>query len=334
MKNLFLTSIGSLLIGALAAQSPVITASNVHLIGDQTPIAWCSNSVEPGDAGVDVTWDFSNLVESEEQIFDYVEPSTSVFGYQFPNATLCAIGDNNYQSFYRLTDDFLTIEGYAGIQEGTSDTLKILYSDVEELLPIPFEYGDTHLDTFEGVSQAMGFDVNFTGEIDLEVDGYGTLILPNGTYDDAIRYHFTRSQDNTIFGQTTTTTKEQWGWMSANHRFWLCLMETNNDGFGTEDIVWYSKNPLVLNVSQMEVEHIALYPNPLQSNRTVHFQSDCNSEASIQLRTIDGKLIISSAELLTIGENELKLNDDIPAGIYTLSIVMNKKRLISRLVVQ
>lgn len=316
------------------AQSPVITADNVYLIGDVTEIAWCSNAAEPGAEGENVTWDFSNLVEDEALSFEYVQPSETLWGYQFPNATLCGISNDGYHSYYRVDDNMLIIEGYAGYtDEGQLDTLKLIYTDVEELIPLPLQYGDTHADTFEGVSQVAGLGVNFDGEIDMEVDGYGTLILPNGTYSNAIRYHFSRTQTNTVFGQPTTTTKEQWGWMSPDHRFWLCLMETNDTGFGEEDIVWYVKNPLALSSQELQVQDIQVYPNPVDKGSQVHFSADFEAQASIGLYSLTGQLLEQSQQYLQPGENVLQLEGLPVGGLYLLRIETRQKVLISKLLI-
>lgn len=331
-KLLLLTLFTSFNIGLIA--QPVITSENVYLIGDQTEIAWCSNPTAPGVAGADVIWDFSDLNEIEEQVFDYIDPSSTIFGYQFPNSTLCGVGSDNYHSFYSVSDEHLIVEGYAGYEQGSMDTIKILYSDVEEFIPIPFEFGDTHFDTFEGATEALGFAIPFEGEIDLEVDGYGTLILPNGTFENAVRYHFNRTQENTILGQTTTNTKEQWGWMSPDYRFWLCLMEINNDGFGDEDVVWYSKNPLTLSTEVEERETVEIYPNPLSVGESLQFNFDAESSALIELYSLQGRKIESFRMQVHTGENRISFRKNLPAGVYSLRIITETKHLTAKLLIK
>lgn len=334
MKKIAFTFAIAFMAKSLQAQSPVITSANAYLVGDETEIAWCSNPTEPGDAGENVTWDFSNLAEIEEQVFEYVDPASTLWDYQFPESNLCGVGQDGYHSYYRVTDDFLIIEGYAQFSDDSPlDTFKLVYDDVEELIPFPLEYGDTHFDTFEGTTQALGFAVTFDGEIDFEADGYGTLILPNGTFENVIRYHFSRTQVNTVLGQSSTVTKEQWGWMSADHRFWLCLMETNNDGFGNEDIVWYAKNPLLLSNQEAEVQRISVFPNPKRSGEPVFFDSDTEGRGLVRVFSIDGRLIESFPQQLFTGRNPLEFRSDLPSGIYTLTIQLDNQNLASKLIV-
>lgn len=332
MKNLIATLVfvfvGNILIG-----QPVITQANTYLIGDQTEIAWCDNPTEPGDAGMNVTWDFSGLNEVEELVFDYVEPASTVFGYAFPNASLCGVDDENNHSFYSLTDGFLTVEGYAGYVEGETDSLKIVYSDAEQYIPIPFEFGDSHSDAFAGSSELLGFTANIDGEVSFEADAYGTLILPNGTYTNVIRYHLTREQQTSVLGQTSTSTKEQWGWMSADHRFWLCLMETNNDGFGDEDIVWYAKNPLALSVQNESRSRIKVYPNPAANGQTVYIDADFDGMAEVSIHHMNGSLVSATNRFISVGQNAVCETGDLAPGLYTLTIASDHQRLVSTIVI-
>lgn len=335
MKKIIVTAACSCIATAVLPQSPVITAENVYLIGDVSQIAWCIDAVEPGASGENVTWDFSHLTEDEAITFNYVNPSETLWGYQFPNATLCGVNDEDYHSYYRVADNHLIVEGFVGYsEEDPSDTLKVIYTDAEALIPLPFEYGDMHADSFEGVNQAAGFTVNFFGDIDLEVDGYGTLILPDATYTNAVRYHFSRTQTNTFLGQNTTTAKEQWGWMSPDHRFWLCLMETNFDGFSEQDIVWYAKKPLQLNTDEMQTQHIKVYPNPLDNGRLLHLDSAIEAPARVQLFSIDGSLTSQFDQYLHAGENVLNLGDKPAPGAYVLRVETAQRTLTSKLVIK
>lgn len=333
MKKLILILLLGGLNSALNAQ-PTITSDNVYLIGDQTQIAWCSDPANPGDAGANVTWDFSNLNEIEELTFDYVEPETTLFGYQFPNATLCGVGEDNYHSFYSVSNGFLNVEGYAGYVEGANDTLKVIHTDTEEYIPIPFGFGDSHGDVFQGTTEILGFEATVQGTVDFEADGYGTLILPNGTYENVIRYRLNRTQENTVLGQTSTTTKEQWGWMSPDYRFWLCLMEINNDGFGEEDIVWYAKNPLTLSSQAEERETVEIYPNPLSIGQALQFNFDSESSAIIELYSLEGKKVESYRMQVHAGENRVSFRETLPSGVYSMCIFTESKHLTAKLLIK
>lgn len=223
---------------ASAVAQPTITADNLPIVGDHVVIAICSGVPAPGDAGENVTWDMSGLTELEEQYFDFVAPSSTVSGTRFPDATFCGVSWDDSHSFYSDTSGGLAVEGYA-VEVAPGDSALSIYSDPEQLVSLPYTYGTKYVDTFAGDHLALGFSVPFSGTLDFEADGYGTLILPTGTYENVVRYHFSREESS----GGATQTKDQWAWVSADYRFWLLLMETVVTTGGTTHQIWYDKNP-------------------------------------------------------------------------------------------
>jgi len=193
----------------------------------------------PGNEGANETWDMSGLAENEEQFFDFVDPATTAWGDEFPDATLCGLGWLDSYTYYNTTGGALTVEGHVIIARG--DTVKTIFDDTEQIVTLPYTHGTTFIDTFDGEFHVDPLIVPFSGTLDSEADGYGTLILPNATYNNVARYHFFREQTNGT--SQPTQTKEQWAWVLADRRFWLLLMETNFDGFSYNHQIWYDKNP-------------------------------------------------------------------------------------------
>lgn len=335
MKTLLYTITLVLFGSILFAQSPVITENNVYLVGDVVPISICNDPVDPGVSGENVTWDMSFLSEEEEQSFTFVSPDDTPWDYQFTESSLCGISWDDSYSFYQVSSSGVSVDGYTSYSnEAQTDTAKIVMSDSEELIPLPLEYGDTQSDEFSGVTEAGGFTIPFEGEIDFEADAYGTLILPNGTFENVVRYHFTREQVNTFMGISTTQTKEQWGWMSADNRFWLLIMEITNDGFSNQELVWYAKNPLILSAENLEIEEINVFPNPSSGDQMIYFNSSFEANAAVQLYTLDGKLISQENQFISMGTNEISPEKQLASGIYMLSITSENISLVSKLVIK
>lgn len=318
-----------------------ITANNLNIIGDVTTTAICGNdAVNPGPEGADQIWDMSDLTETEEQAFTFVDPQGTLWGYQFPSSTICGVSWTGEHSYYRFDSDGVSVEGYAGLvldQEPT-DTFKIVYDDPENFIPIPFEYEDTHQDDNSGTSYAVGFEIPFTGDVDYEVDGYGTLILPTGTYENVLRYHFLRTQvGDTGFG-TITQTKEQWGWMSPDHRFWLMIQEINNDGFSESELIWYDKDPLPALVTGQEDQTelaVELYPNPSVVGRLLNLKWDRNESALLSITAVSGQQILNERVNLQNGVNPVDLAGiSATEGLYIVQVVTERGVATSKLVVK
>ncbi|MBK8498683.1 MAG: T9SS type A sorting domain-containing protein [Flavobacteriales bacterium] len=258
---------------SLVAQ-PTITSLNMPLVGDVVSVALCSDAVDANalnaSAGAMQTWDFSGLSVNANEQFNFVDPAGTLWANDYPGSDLCGISWDGSHSYYASSASALDTEGNAFIIPGTppEDTAKVILSaDMERMLELPYTYGASHSDAFSGLFSVLGFNATVDGTIDLEADGYGTLVLATGTYANVVRYHFNRVQNNTILGQTTTSTKEQWGWVSADHRFWLLLMEINSTTGVTDEVVWFNTDPTLAgpsNVADAAAAPIGIYPNPAE----------------------------------------------------------------------
>jgi hypothetical protein len=244
MKNATLVALLALGVTSTVSAQSTITQANIPVIGDEVPIAICEGMVMPGNAGADQIWDMSTLVEKEQRSFTYVAPASTPWGDDFPAATICGVSWDNSYSFYEVTSSALSVVGQT-IVPTPGDTTRIEFDNLEQIIAIPYTYQTKFLDEFDGTFYTQGFEVDFEGSLDFEADGYGTLILPTGTYENVVRYHFFREQTN---GGLSTQTKHQWAWVSPDYRFWLLLMETVDDGFNETHLIWYDKAPISANV--------------------------------------------------------------------------------------
>ncbi len=332
----------SLLCAAAFVQAqPTITVNNIPQLGDITTIGICSDMVDENalstSAGALQNWDFSGLTEASEEQFNFVDPATTLWPTDFPGSTLCGVSWEQAHSYYAVGPDALETVGQVLIVSGpTADTMKLNYSDNNErIIPIPYTYGDSFDDTFSGTFTTNTFFGTVDGTVDFEADGYGTLVLPNATYSNVVRYHISRVQRNTIFGNIATQTKEQWAWVSQDHRFWLLLMEINNDGFGVESLVWYDKDPASAgntSVSELLSDAQMLFPNPVRAGQTVriHLPKDQYFE-HIRLIDAQGRLVLE--EQVT---SEPTLELPVAKGSYVLQLVGTRPedRVFQRLIVE
>ncbi|MCB0765185.1 MAG: T9SS type A sorting domain-containing protein [Flavobacteriales bacterium] len=290
---------------ATVLAQPEITISNLPLPGDISTIGICSDAVDAAalnaSAGAMQTWDFSGLTEESEEQFTFIAPDMTPWPTEFGSANLCGVSWDDAYSFYDVSGPALNTTGNAIIIPGAppEDTAKVnLTPDPETIVQLPYGFGDGFSDTFGGTFSAMGFVGTVTGTSDVDVDGYGTLILPNATYTNVVRYHLDRVQNNTILGNTGTVTKEQWAWVSADHRFWILLMESIDDGFGTSSVVWYDKDPAPAAptaVEAMGAERIGIYPNPIVAGASITVTGA--QGLSAELRDATGRVVRPRAAL-------------------------------------
>jgi len=286
-------------------------------------IAICSDLVEPGNAGPMQTWDMSGLTESEEQWFTYIPPAEGIEPDSFPNATLCAVSWMDDYSNYILGPSSLSVEGYAVTLDATNDTSLNVYDDPEQIIPIPYTYNDSFFDNFDGVSYIPGIgEFPFDGTLDFEADGYGTLILPTGTYENVVRYHFYREQTNYFGGfPAGTTSKDQWAWVSSDYRFWLLLMEEVFDGISVTPLVWYDKNPYGAStgIGSTPGNLNSVYPNPIPSGQPININWGKSELVQLSLLRLDGSLVVKEQVQLAKGINLVEL-PALLAGLYIIKV--------------
>jgi len=318
--------------GVVIAQ-PQITEVNLPKMDDYVSIAICSDIPSPAEldeqTGENYTWDFSDLTESEEQFFEFVTPASTLWSDDYPNSNICGISWDDSYTYYNISPEALTTEGNK-IIIAPGDTASIIYDDPEQIVPVPYSMGSTFSDNFSGSGSFGGFEVTISGTTEFEADGYGTLILPNATYQNVVRYRIERVQSNEITGfPPTEQTKTQWAWVSADYRFWLLLIEETDDGFSTSFQVWFDKEPIpATSTGIREANHdgsIRIFPNPVSRDGRIHIMDKATGITTLYLFDTNGKLLISRkiATPASVSLNGLK------PGIYQLKLVDNMGRVVT-----
>jgi len=150
-------------------------------------------------AGANQVWDFSDLTPLNPSTIDYVSVSGAPFGYQFffnspftPNyqathaiegegVDLAVVSIDEFFFFYKSTPTQYNIVGYGGTVNGIP--LPAQTNPIDVVYSLPVEYGDTH----ESYSE-WGIEIPTVGTYrqrqnrSYEVDGYGTVITPEGSF--------------------------------------------------------------------------------------------------------------------------------------------------------
>ena len=180
MKRLITSFLSILSIAAFA--QPTISSSVMGVIGDDMSTTIVNTTgFDPGPAGASVTWDFSAIETSGiASVFTLVDPSATGVAGDFPGANVANDdGSGTYAFFNATTSQYSVIGVY-------SPTTTIFYSDPEELFIFPINYGDSNSDDLYS-EFTSGVDMVRSGSNVVNADGYGTLILPSGSYSDVLR---------------------------------------------------------------------------------------------------------------------------------------------------
>ena len=84
-----------------------------------------------------------------------------------------------------------------------------------------------------------------------------------------------------------------------------------------------------------QINEVSLYPNPTNNNTTISFQLTENTNVTIQLFDISGRVVKEVAtQQLSSGNNNITIStNDLNAGVYFTNISSNKFNKTYRLVV-
>lgn len=162
--------------GALVAQPYTLTHNEQLPAGSTYQMRAVQNlAAIDTTLGQNVTWQLGDLVGTgNQQTVSILAPGASPYGASFPTANYCI-----YESvipryaYFTNTPDSMSRIGFYVSSLGT-------YSDPQTELVYPVTYGDSNVDTWANNT------VSFPGTFRYDVVGTGTLVLPNGTWNDVL----------------------------------------------------------------------------------------------------------------------------------------------------
>jgi len=194
-----LALVAALATGLATLAQPTIGIGDLPQAGTLYLRANAAPPLNVGDidnAGADVTWNFSNLISLGDQETEYfpIEAASLTTQFVFSSAdhfTAFELPDLGAELPIPISGATVYREfgnsAYKTIGIGlTTDLfdLPVTYDDEEELLPLPFTYGATLEGSSAFTLDLEGIFFYATDQVmDIEVDAWGTLLLPGGVYD-------------------------------------------------------------------------------------------------------------------------------------------------------
>ncbi|MDX1406501.1 MAG: hypothetical protein R3330_00160, partial [Saprospiraceae bacterium] len=168
----------------LAAQ-PTITSNVVAQIGTEITTEIAEDAPDPGPAGANVEWDFSDIMKEDSAVtvsFIYVPSDTTQYYNSFPESNVClyGIGFGSY-NYYLHTNEKLEDLGNA------FGNFRLLYTDPRTIVEFPFTFGSAFTDDYATTSQIAGVNMYGWGTVQASGDAYGRIRLPESDFDNVLR---------------------------------------------------------------------------------------------------------------------------------------------------
>lgn len=158
-----------------ASAQPVIQYANLVTIGYTSAIHMGSDAgtSDPTPNGANVTWDFSSAtLVMNVGTMTWVDPATTPQGASYPASNLAQHITIPGQDMYNYYDLQTTQLDQLADGVGSSDVS--IYADPKTILTFPMNYGDSYVDNFTDNGDPNSYTRTYSG--------YGTVILPTGTY--------------------------------------------------------------------------------------------------------------------------------------------------------
>lgn len=302
---------------ALVAQ-PTISSSINGGAGDVfNYIDVQTEGFDPGAAGANVTWDFSDIIESgAEYGYTLVDVASTPDGGDFPGSNLAADNGADTYGYFKVTANEFTNYG------ASTSTSIVFYENPEEIFIYPMSFGTTNTDDFYS-EFFSGIPFVRSGSVTMEVDAYGTLILPSGTYTDVLRVKVKEDyMDEADLLPTPIIydfTNYYWLKTGVKGPLFQYFDLITDGGFPFESQqAAYAENIAVGIAEQNTIQNLTIFPNPVKDIATIIVPDDIN-RADVFIYNNLGQVVSSTVE--TVNHNTIALSvDKLQSGVYMIAI--------------
>ncbi len=351
MRNILFLFI-ALLFAANAIAQPTLAASTTNPVAGNRFYGHYQDDttgISKGASGPSVTWDLGHMDSTYTDTTLYLPCASTPFCDSFPGSTLASFDGSEY--LYITTD--AAKFAYSGVGEFASMSGGcVYYPNLQNLLAYPTTYGAVTADSF--YSAQPTFQFYSYGVDSFFADGYGTLILPSGTYDSVLRIHMinyeTDSFDLGGFPDAITARLDYYFWYRPG--FHNAMLEISYDTTGNNgipyisDVEYYTRG--IDSTMSVDTTHpsgvvtitndaqVRVYPNPANNMVHISYVSPAAQPISISATDMLGRTAAAPKnEQLSTGINELDYDvSSLPPGMYYLKIKTTTGATTKKIVVE
>lgn len=319
MKNLYFSLALCLLTITAGYAQPTITAATAGTIGDVFSFDMVNaEGFDPGTGGENVTWDFSGItLDGTSSGYTFVTPGSTGHGDLFPGANVAADqGADNYV-YYKINASEWSLHGVY------TPVTTLSYSDPETYLTFPLTYGSTFSDNLY-CEYFTGIETIRDGSVSVEADGYGTLKLPGGNYENVLRVvlHELYSDEFTGLPFTSDYDFTHYYFLREGTKgplFQYSYMVVGGLTPTTVESASVNANIGAVSISDHQTDNtLSLFPNPAQNTITVNLQNIAAEQ--VLITDISGRTLLTK----TISGNTSSVAfdvHDLPAGMYLARVI-------------
>lgn len=311
-----------------------------------------SNVIDLNITGPNTTWDYNTLNSTGLDTIDYVTVGSTNIAYQFyfnnpfsadydsdlaikgadfPSIPAIPITITNVINYFKIaSNDGFYQTGFGATISGIPASVK--YDPRDKVLPLPCTFGQTISNPFE-----WNFDIPSVGSYGqrktrtVEVDGWGTLNLPNGGTYNTLRVKSTIEGIDTVFinqfsfGIAIPSTQLEYKWYAQGEGEPV-LTVTAAVGGGNTNINganYKHHEPSAIQGNNILKTNLDLFPNPAENLITVRYYTPLQSALQIGVIDVTGNVVFhKQVQTTAYVNNSFELNvNQIPKGLYTIQVI-------------
>ncbi len=305
---------------------PVLDSSNCNPgIGDIFIFKNCNGLTNVGLPGANQTWNLSAFSVTNTNTY----ACYSTTGSSFPSASV-RMNSGSSNIYYTTSSSVLET---SGIEDGVGTVYT--YSDNEKILNYPFTFGNAFSDSWAN-SFNNGVQTFRTGTTATTADGYGTLILPGGTYTNILRVKMIQTYTDSVpgLGNVYAYVNTMYNWYkTGNHQPIASVSSLVINGAPPILFGKYLGEIAVpvKDIHENETAGIIVYPNLAVTSFTVMLHTEI-PEVTFSLNDIIGQEI--PLHIVQKSSTEFVITPTrMNTGIFTLTIFKEGHKIGSRRIV-
>ncbi|MCW3120527.1 MAG: hypothetical protein JWQ38_19 [Flavipsychrobacter sp.] len=298
---------------------PVLTGANSNpVVGELFYRHVCDTvGVKLGTSGPGSVWNYGGLTVIKNDTVTVVTCSSTPYCDSFPTSSI-AFQFSPANVSYGIANSAFTM-GVGGHSDAVGYS-KMLRMDTAMIYPVsyPMSWNDTSLEVYDTTYASS--HLFRSGE--RIVDGYGTLILPSGTFTNVLRIHdvIYLTDSNYTGGSLSVNYHRTDGytWYIPGYHFPLLSMSVDNDVItgAIQDIYYvvYTTGPGIakLSTANAQLSNVCVYPNPVKD--VIHIDNLQNATSYCIVNVVG---MVLQQGVIDEHNNRLPANDLVP-GMYTL----------------
>lgn len=263
-------------------------------------------------AGENMMWDNTNVFGTPNTSYTVINPLWTPFTKDFSDVNW-ALTQDQTTLFFNTVDTGLVY--YGGVEGSTV----IYYSDPQEFFSFPFTEGDTHYDEYTGSFSQDGVDYSRTGTVETTANGWGTMMLPNGTYDDVVRCEIVESMEDVSLVINYTLDFEYTVFYAPSTGYWIMQYgeAVYADDQGSNQVIPFTVylNDIETGIEDQATAPLKLnaYPNPAGDFLNLE---NATTGSVLQIFSLEGKVVYSGL----IDGQPIDVAH-LPSGTYSASVI-------------